>query len=73
MRLDRAFRLGSQQLPHTAARGMRPIIKSLFSQRDAPGQPNVPPRPAAATTALSQRELVRWSLLVCPDPDRSRP
>ena len=51
---------------------MRPIVNALFPPRKSSGQPNLPQRPAAAATAYSQRELVRWSLLVCPDPEKER-
>jgi hypothetical protein len=52
---------------------MRPIFKSLSSAREPSGPATSPHRPAAATTVTySQRELVRWSLLVCPEPDKGR-
>jgi hypothetical protein len=51
---------------------VRPIVKALFPPRETPAQPHLPERPVAAATAYSQRELVRWSLLVCPDPEKER-
>jgi hypothetical protein len=51
---------------------MRSIVKSLFAERESPTRSNPPERPVAGATAYSQRELVRWSLLVCPEPDRER-
>jgi hypothetical protein len=51
---------------------VRPIFKPLSPPPGSSGQPNIPERPVAATTAYSQRELVRWSLLVRPDPQSQR-
>jgi hypothetical protein len=51
---------------------VRPIVKTLFPPREPSQRATSPQRPAAATTAYSQRELVRWSLLVCPLPEKER-
>jgi hypothetical protein len=42
-----------------------------MTSQPAPAFPNPAPHPKAAATAVSQRDLVRWSLLVRPPrPDR---
>jgi hypothetical protein len=51
---------------------MRPILKPLLSEREPSGPATSPQRPAATATAYSQRELVRWSLLACPEPEKER-
>lgn len=50
---------------------MRPLT-FLTAERDPRTQPE-PPKASPPPIATCQRDLVVWSLLVCPQPGKARP
>lgn len=55
----------------TAAGRMRPLT-FLTAERDPRTQAD-PPKASPPPIATCQRDLVVWSLLVCPEPGKARP